>query len=81
MRNFRRVPFVVASVANAALLFFVSLLYFYHIQQNNSYHKLHPVIVLYLIVGCEMMIALPCLVYYIGEQQSGELTCVEYVLH
>lgn len=67
MRNIRRVPFIVVSVSNAALLFCVSLLYFYHIQQSDNYHKLHPVIILYVIVGCEMVITLPCLVYYIGK--------------
>lgn len=63
MKNVRRVPFIVVSVSNAVLLFFISLLYFYHIQQTD---KMHPVIVLYAIIGIEMIITLPCLIYYIG---------------
>lgn len=66
MRNIRRVPFIVVSIGNAALLFGVSLLYFYNIQQSDNYHKLHPVIILCVIVGCEMVVTLPCLAYYIG---------------
>lgn len=77
MRNVRRVPFIVVSISNAALLFFTSLLYFYHIQQSDAYHKIHPVIVLYVIIGLEMVIAIPCLVYYIGE---GLISLVQHCI-
>ena len=66
MRNVRRVPFIIVSISNAALLFYVSFLYFKDIQQNQSFHKMHPVVLLYVIIGCEMIITVPCLVYYIG---------------
>ena len=69
MRNVRRVSFIVVSIGNAAMLFFISLLYFFRIQQKDAYHKIHPVVLLYVIVGCEMITIVPCLIYYIGEHQ------------
>ena len=42
------------SVANAALLVFVCLLYTYNVNGCKS-------------IGLEMLLAVPCLVYYIGK--------------
>ena len=50
---------------------FVSLLYFFRIQQTSKYKKLHPIIMLYFIVGMEMILTLPCLAYYISEFIGG----------
>lgn len=66
MRNVRRVPFAVVSIANAVMLLVVALLYFYRVQEHEHLHSsLYPVYFLYVIVGLELLFALPCLIYYI----------------
>ena len=55
------------SAGNAAQLLYVSILYYFHIGQKDNYHGLFPVDVLYIIVGLEALITLPCLAYYIGK--------------
>ncbi len=67
MKNVRRVPFIIVSVCNAALLMYVSLLYFFGVSQASSLRGMRPVVALYFLVGLEMLFTLPCLVYYIGE--------------
>lgn len=70
MRNVRRVPFIIVSLSNAAQLLYVSILYYFHIGQKDNYHGLFPVDVLYIIVGLEALITLPCLAYYIVRAVS-----------
>jgi hypothetical protein len=66
MRNVRRVPFIVVSIANAAVLLLVSLLYFYRVHETKVVsNSLYPMDFLYVIVGLELIFVLPCLVYYI----------------
>ena len=67
MKNVRRVPFLTVSIINGVMLIFVSLLYFYQVREKDDLHGLRAVDGLYLLVGLEMIIILPCLVYYIGE--------------
>ena len=66
MRNVRRVPFIIVSLINAVILLFVSLLYLFKVDECNSYKGLHSVDFLYMIVGMELVLTLPCLIYYIG---------------
>lgn len=54
-------------LGNAALLLFVSLLYFFGITRKDNLNNFYPVDALYIIVAVELLIALPCLIYYIGE--------------
>ena len=56
--------------ANAVMLLVVALLYFYHVKEHNVSSSLYPVYFLYIIVGLELLFAVPCLIYYIGEQWS-----------
>ena len=70
MKNVRRVPFLVVSVCNAALLMYVSLLYFFSVSQASNMRGMHPVVVLYFMVGLEMLFTMPCLIYYIGEHKT-----------
>ena len=62
--------------ANAVMLLVVALLYFYHVQEHNVASSLYPVYFLYIIVGLELLFALPCLIYYIGEQWSEIVSAV-----
>ena len=56
------------SVANAALLVFVCLLYTYNVNGCKSIlGPLDSTYTLYIIIGLEMLLAVPCLVYYIGK--------------
>lgn len=65
MRNIRRVPFIMVSLVNAVILLFVSLLYIFGANDCSVYKSLRPVDFLYLIVGLELLLTLPCLIYYI----------------
>ena len=50
------------------MLLVVALLYFYRVKEHKLLHSsLYPVYFLYVIVGLELLFALPCLIYYIGE--------------
>ena len=80
MRNVRRVPFIIVSLINAVILLFVSLLYLFKVDECNSYKGLHSVNsykgihsvdFLYMIVGMELVLTLPCLIYYIGVCERG----------
>lgn len=54
--------------ANAVILLLVALLYFYHVEEDKIIHgSMYPVYFLYIIVGLELLFALPCLIYYIGQ--------------
>lgn len=53
---------------NAVILLLVALLYFYHVEESKIIHgSVYPVDFLYIIVGVELLFALPCLIYYIGQ--------------
>ena len=67
MRNIRRLPFIFVSLINAVILLFVSLLYIFKVEKDSVKFHLHSVDFLYIIVGLELILTLPCLVYYIGE--------------
>ena len=71
MRNIRRLPFIVVSLCNAIMLLFVCVLYIYQIDQHQGFHGLTPVYVLYIIVSCEALLVVPCLIYYIGMHTVG----------
>ena len=72
MRNIRRLPFIFVSLINAVILLFISLLYIFSVQEDLTKFHLHPVDFLYVIVGLELILTLPCLIYYIGEREGGE---------
>ena len=55
------------SPANTAMLLYISLLYYFGIGQNSDLNNFHPIYTLYIIVGVEVIITLPCLIYYISE--------------
>lgn len=59
------VPF--SSPANAAMLLYISLLYYLRIGLNTYLKGYHPIYTLYIIVGVEVIITLPCLIYYMSE--------------
>ena len=65
MKNIRRIPFIIVSLANTAMLLYISLLYYLGIGRDSDLNTYHPVYTLYIIVGVEVMITLPCLIYYI----------------
>jgi len=67
MKNFRRVPFITVSIASGLLLVFISLLYFFQVKERSDFRGVHAVDVLYLLVGLEMLIVEPCLIYYISK--------------
>ena len=52
----------------AVLLMFVSLLYLSQMKSDDYfiYKKLPATYVMYIIVGLEMAVTIPCLVYYFG---------------
>ena len=54
-----------SSPANTAMLLYISLLYYLGIGRDSDLNTYHPVYTLYIIVGVEVMITLPCLIYYI----------------
>ena len=56
---------------NAVILLFISLLYIFQVQENSGKFPLHSVDFLYIIVGLELILTLPCLIYYIGERERG----------
>ena len=72
MRNIRRLPFIFVSLINAVILLFISLLYVFSVQQDQVYLHLHSVDFLYIIVCLELILTLPCLVYYIGKGKRWE---------
>ena len=72
MRNVRRLPFIFVSMINAVILLYISLLYIFYQHENEQYLHLHPVDFLYIIVGLELILTLPCLIYYIGEREWKE---------
>ena len=57
---------------NAVILLYISLLYIFYQHENEQYLHLHPVDFLYIIVGLELILTLPCLIYYIGEREWKE---------
>lgn len=67
MRNIRRLPFIFVSLINAVILLFISLLYIFSVREEQEIFKkrLHSVDFLYIIVGLELILTLPCLIYYI----------------
>jgi hypothetical protein len=67
MRNIRRLPFIFVSLINAVILLFISLLYIFKAKEGPVKFPLHYVDFLYIIVGLELVLTLPCLIYYIGE--------------
>ena len=73
MRNIRRVPFIMVSLVNAVILLFISLLYIFGANDCSVYKGLRPVDFLYLIVGLELLLTLPCLIYYIGIKHHTQL--------
>ena len=56
-----------SSPANAAMLLYISLLYYLRIGRNTYLNGYHPIYTLYIIVGVEVIITLPCLIYYMSE--------------
>lgn len=70
MRNIRRLPFIFVSLINAVILLFISLLYIFKVQEEQLILKLHSVDFLYIIIGLELILTLPCLIYYIGEREE-----------
>ena len=48
------------------LLMFVSLLYMFQVKSNEElvFRKLTATYTMYIIVGLEMVVAVPCLIYY-----------------
>ena len=70
MKNVRRIPFVIVSLANAVIMLFVCLLYIFRVDETWADHGLHAVDFLYIIVGVEVILSLPCLIYYIGENTA-----------
>ena len=74
MRNVRRIPFIIVSMINAIILLFVSLLYIFEVKQDENYKGLHSVDFLYIIVGIEVVLTLPCLIYYIGTNAPSPLS-------
>lgn len=65
MKNIRRVPFIIVSIANAAVLLLMALLVYCNTGDKKVLNTFHPVDFLYLIVGLELIFTLPCLIYYI----------------
>lgn len=60
--------FMYTPSANAVILLLVALLYFYRVEENKILHgSFYPVDFLYIVVGLELLFALPCLIYYIGQ--------------
>ncbi len=70
MKNIRRIPFIVVSIGQALVLVFVSLLYVFQVKEYSLLNGLRAVDGLYILVGVEMMIVEPCLIYYIGEREN-----------
>jgi hypothetical protein len=68
MRNIRRLPFIFVSLINAVILLFISLLYVFKAEEGSVKFHLHYVDFLYIIVGLELVLTLPCLIYYIGKR-------------
>lgn len=66
MRNVRRIPFIIVSLINSVILLFVSLLYIFNVTECTSVKGLHSVDFLYIIVGMELLLTLPCLIFYVG---------------
>ena len=73
MRNIRRVPFVMISTGTAALLIFLSALYYCHLTKRHDndditvYKTFTAFHAMYIIVGIEVIISVPCLLYYIFQ--------------
>ena len=80
MRNVRRVPFIIVSVANAILLVFMSMLYYLQISQLDNINNFRARDVLYIIIGLELVLVEPCLIYYIGKK-NGIVVLRTYQLH
>ena len=80
MRNVRRVPFIIVSVANAILLVFMSMLYYFGISQLDNINNFRARDVLYIIIGLELVLVEPCLIYYIGKQ-NGIVVLRTYQTH
>ena len=57
-------------LANAAQLVYISLLYYFNVKDSHISGGFHPVYALYIIVGVELLLSLPWLVYYISEQHQ-----------
>jgi len=55
-------------LANAAQLVYISLLYYFNVKDSNISGRFYPVYALYIIVGVELLLSLPWLIYYISEQ-------------
>lgn len=49
------------------MLLYISLLYYLGIGRNSDLDKYHTIYTLYIIVGVEVIITLPCLIYYISK--------------
>lgn len=81
MRNVRRVPFIVVSVANAFLLVYMSLLYYFQISQLANLTNFRARDVLYIIIGLEVIIVEPCLIYYIGKNKLVYMYALFYRLY
>jgi len=58
-------------LANAAQLVYISLLYYFNIKDSLNIHGFYPVYILYIIVGVELLLTLPWLIYYISEQHQS----------
>jgi len=58
-------------LANAAQLVYISLLYYFNIKDSLNIHGFYPVYILYIIVGVELLLSLPWLIYYISEQHQS----------
>ena len=69
MQNIRRLPFIFVSLINAVILLFISLLYIFKAEEDSVKFHLYYVDFLYIIVGLELIMTLPCLIYYIGERE------------
>ncbi|XP_064407650.1 transmembrane protein 192-like [Halichondria panicea] len=67
MKNIRRIPFIVVSIGQALVLVFVSLLYVFQVKEYSLLNGLRAVDGLYILVGVEMLIVEPCLIYYIAR--------------
>ncbi len=67
MKNVRRIPFIVVSIGQALVLVFISLLYVFQVKEYTQLSGFRAVDGLYILVGVEMLIVEPCLIYYIGE--------------
>lgn len=59
--------FMYTPSANAVILLLVALLYFYGVEDKIIHGSVYPSDFLFIIVGLELLFALPCLIYYIGQ--------------